>query len=111
MFNMMKLKVIAVLVGVTMSGAASAWTWELVTTVGTVEATYIPSIVSFQTTPMPAACTTGWLVWVSRGANENQQIANSKSVFGALVAAQSSMNTLHMYGTGCNVEYLHLNAF
>lgn len=108
MTNMKYPKLIAALIAVTMAGSASAWDWELVTTVGTVEATYIPAVVSFQTAQMPGACTTGWLTWVARGSNENQQIANSKSVFGALVAAQSSINSVHMYGTGCNVEFLHL---
>jgi hypothetical protein len=94
----------------TLCSNASAFTWNQVSKVTIVEATYMPRVVSFQLATMPAECasSTGWLLWYGKGSNDNEKFSNAKSTFVALMAAQASGNSIHIYGSGCQVEYLHL---
>lgn len=87
-----------------------AYTWQQQAKVTVVEATYMPNAVSFITDPLPIECANSgtWLIWPSRGNTESERIANTRSVYGALMAAQFSGNSISIYGTGCNVEFLHL---
>jgi hypothetical protein len=80
-----------------------------VSKVTVVEATYMPGLVSFQLATMPPDCSGGrWLLWYGKGSKENEKFSNAKSTFVALMAAQASGNSIHVYGSGCQVEYLHL---
>jgi hypothetical protein len=89
--------------------SASAFTWNQVSKVTVVEATYMPGLVSFQLATMPGDCSGGrWLLWYGKGSNENEKFSNAKSTFVALIAALASGNSINIYGTGCQVEYLHL---
>ncbi len=90
--------------------SASAWTWNQVSKVTIVETTYMPRFISFQLATIPTECFDGrgWLIWYGKGADDNEKFSNAKSTFVALMAAQATGNSIHAYGTGCQVDYLHL---
>lgn len=91
------------------SAGASAYTWQqLATTVTMVEATYSPAIVAFKVANTPSACSTGYMVWSPRGATATEKTDNAKAVFASLLVAKSSGNTINIFGTGCDVEFIHV---
>jgi hypothetical protein len=88
---------------------AYAYTWNQISKVTVVEATYMPKFVSFYIASMPSECQGGlMLLWFGKGNNENEKFSNAKSIFIALMAAQASGNSIQVFGSGCQVDYLHL---
>lgn len=102
-------KNLAVLVLCIFSFNVYAWTWNTNRVLVTlVEASYLPSLIAFQTNTAIGECPAGWLTWVPRGATDSAKVDNSKAVLGTLLGAMSSDTMVNLYGTGCNAEYIHM---
>lgn len=102
-------KNLAALIFLVVSFNAYAWTWNTNRVLITlVEASYLPSLITFQTNTVVGECSGGWFTWVPRGATDSAKVDNSKAVLGTLLAALSSDTMVNLYGSGCNVEYIHM---
>ncbi len=86
---------------------AFSWT-STNATVSLVEASYAPNAVTFALTVMPSECTSGLLTWMPRGATQATQVDNGKAVLAGLLSALASGGPINVFGSVCNVEYIHL---
>jgi hypothetical protein len=72
-----------------------------------VEASYMPTLVQFQTDSGSTTCpANSWLKW------SNANVDNNKSVFALLLAASASGQSVHLYtnagDTTCTVQFVHI---
>lgn len=95
-------------------GAAQALDWTQVTGhVTVVEASYMPTRVTFTIDQPAGTCTAGtFLIWYSAGSDSTQLSAQAAAVLSLLMTAKVSGQPITVWGNnaGCAVTFIHLGS-
>ena len=96
------------------AGQAQAFDWGGVTAhVVMVEATYMPTRVTFIVDQPAGTCAAGQVLgWTSTGSDSTQLTAQGSAVLSLLMTAQVSGRpiTIFGYNSGCSVAFIHLGS-
>lgn len=90
---------------------ASAFDWNVTTSVNVVEPSYMPDRVVFSVSSSVGSCPVGsWLTWQSKGPTDAAKAANAQAVLSVLMTAMLAHRQVRIYGmnSGCKVEHMHL---
>jgi len=106
---------ILAIVCLSISNALLAYEWETYGTLMTVEASYMPNGIAFQSNSGAGACPAGsWLWYPGQGNTDQDKRDNAKSTLSLLLTATVSGNMVHIFGSNnvagnlCVIDHIHL---